>query len=336
MGRSGLDFKLLFEAVPGLYLVLAVDSELTILGASDAYLRATMTVRDQIVGRPLFDVFPDNPADPEATGMRNLADSIARAIATRSPDTMAVQKYDVRRPDGEFEQRWWSPVNTPVSDETGTIRYIIHRVEDVTELVVARREGVALEARIATEQRRADLRFRDLVDLAPDGVIACDASGTILVVNVAAERMFKYSRTELVGKSVEILIPERVRSHHAGHIAAFVAAPSSRPMGSALQLMGRCKDGSEFPVEISLSPMRGENGLTISTAIRDISDRRTMERDLQRLAAIVASSEDAIIAEDLDAIVTSWNPAAEQIFGYSAKEMIGESMENVMLDGGLE
>src|SRR3569832_1395324 len=83
MARVALDFLLLFEAVPGLYLVLAPDRELTILGASDAYLRATMTARDAIVGKPLFEVFPDNPNDPEATGVRNLADSIARAIASR-------------------------------------------------------------------------------------------------------------------------------------------------------------------------------------------------------------------------------------------------------------
>jgi len=164
MARVALDFQLLFEAVPGLYLVLAPDHELTILGASDAYLRATMTTRDAIVGRPLFEVFPDNPGDPEATGVRNLADSIARAIGTRAADAMEIQKYDVRRPDGTFEQRWWSPVNTPAIDATGTIRYIIHRVEDATELVNARSEGAALEARVAAEQHRADVRFRDLVE----------------------------------------------------------------------------------------------------------------------------------------------------------------------------
>jgi len=336
MARVALDFQLLFEAVPGLYLVLAPDRELTILGASDAYLRATMTARDAIVGKPLFEVFPDNPSDPEATGVRNLADSIARAIATRAADSMDIQKYDVRRPDGTFEQRWWSPVNTPAIDATGTLRYIIHRAEDITELVNARREGAALEARVAAEQHRADVRFRDLVELAPDGVIACDARGTILVVNLAAERMFQYSRDELVGKSIDMLVPDAARGRHAKHIASFVGAPSARPMGSGLELAGRRKDGSEFPIEISLSPVHGDNGITVSTAIRDITERRAIEHDLQRLAAIVDSSEDAIIAETFAGVVTSWNTSAERMFGYSAKEMIGSSIGVLMLEDGLE
>jgi PAS domain S-box-containing protein len=331
-----LDFRTLFEAAPGLYLALAPDRPLTILGASDAYLRATLTQREDIIGRPLFDVFPDNPADTEATGTRNLAASIARAIATRAADTMAIQKYDVRRPDGAFEERWWSPVNTPVVDGAGEIRYVLHRVEDVTELVHARRHGVALEERIAVAQQRADLQFRDLVDLAPDGVVACDAKGTILLVNVAAERMFGYSRAELVGGSIDVLVPTRYRTRHGGHVATFVAAPSSRPMGSGLELTGLRKDGSEFPVEISLSPMRGDAGFAVSTAIRDITARRAIERDLQRLAAIVDSSEDAIVAETLTGEVIAWNASAERMFGYTAQEMVGASVAALMPDGSID
>ncbi|HEX8110425.1 MAG TPA: PAS domain S-box protein, partial [Kofleriaceae bacterium] len=331
-----LDFRALFEAAPGLYLVLAPDPGLTILAASDAYLRATMTERAAIVGRGLFDVFPDNPADPEATGTRNLSASIARAIATREPDTMAVQKYDVRRPDGTFEQRWWSPVNTPVLDGDHAVRYILHRAEDVTELAHARREGVALEARIAAEQQRADLRFRDLVDLAPEGVIVCDAESTVLLVNVAAERMFGFARTELIGHPVEMLIPERARPRHAAHIARFAAAPSTRPMGAGRELAGLRKDGSEFPVEISLSPMRTAGALTILTAIRDITERRKIERDLERLAAIVDSSEDAIVGETLGGDVTSWNISAERMFGYTAREMLGQSIAKLLPGGRLD
>ena len=333
---QALDFRALFEAAPALYLVLAPDRDLTILGASETYLHAMMTTRESSVGRPVFDVFPDNPADPEATGSRNLAASIARVVATRKPDTMAIQKYDIRRPDGEFEQHWWAPVNTPVLDETGAVRYIIHRVEDVTELVRARREGAALEARIGLEQQRADLRFRDLVDLAPDGIVACDKDGTILLVNVAAEKMFRYSRTELIGKPIDVLIPDRYRARHGRHVAGFAARPSARPMGSGLELTGLRKDGSEFPVEISLSPLRGDGGLTISAAIRDITERRAIERDLQRLAAIVDSSEDAIVTETLAGEVTSWNASAERMFGYSAKEMLGGSIAKLVPDGTLD
>jgi signal transduction histidine kinase/CheY-like chemotaxis protein len=128
------DFRRLFESAPGLYLVL--DSDLRIVGASDAYLGATMTQREEIVGRGIFDVFPDNPDDPEASGVSNLRASLERVVRRRVPDTMAVQKYDIRRPaeeGGGFEERHWSPRNVPVLDDDGELAYIIHRVEDVTE-----------------------------------------------------------------------------------------------------------------------------------------------------------------------------------------------------------
>ena len=126
----------MFEAAPGLYLVL--DPQLQIVAVSEAYLQATMTKREEILGRGLFDVFPDNPDDPQATGVRNLQKSLDRVRDKLVADTMAVQKYDIRRPPeqgGGFEERFWSPVNSPVLDEQSRLEYIIHRVEDVTEYV---------------------------------------------------------------------------------------------------------------------------------------------------------------------------------------------------------
>src|SRR6185503_9481695 len=136
------DFRVLFESAPGLYLVLTPD--LTIVAVSNAYVSATMTKREEILGRQLFDVFPDNPDDPNATGTDNLRASLARVLTKKRPDAMAVQKYDIRKPESEgggFEERHWSPVNSPVLRADGTIAYIIHRVEDVTEFVRLKREG---------------------------------------------------------------------------------------------------------------------------------------------------------------------------------------------------
>src|SRR5688572_14228721 len=97
-----------------------------------------MTQRAAILGRGIFDVFPDNPSDPNATGVTNLSASLQRVLESGVPDTMPLQKYDILRPEeagGGFEERFWSPLNTPVIDRNGTVRYIIHRVEDVTEFV---------------------------------------------------------------------------------------------------------------------------------------------------------------------------------------------------------
>jgi signal transduction histidine kinase len=133
------EFRLLFDAAPGLFLVLRPDSpHFTIAAVTEAYLQATMTRREQMLGRGLFEVFPDNPQDPSADGVSNLRSSLNRAIAHKLADKMAVQKYDIRRPEregGGFEIRYWSPVNTPVFDAAGKLIYLIHRVEDVTELV---------------------------------------------------------------------------------------------------------------------------------------------------------------------------------------------------------
>jgi signal transduction histidine kinase/CheY-like chemotaxis protein len=158
-----LDFRSLFESAPGCYLVL--DPELVIVAVSDAYLQATMTRRKDILGRGLFEVFPDNPDDPEATGVGNLRASLDRVRRGRVPDTMAVQQYDIRRPDAEgggFEVRYWSPLNTPVLGADGELVYIIHRVEDVTEFVRLQERGTQQQQRNARMEREILQRSKEL------------------------------------------------------------------------------------------------------------------------------------------------------------------------------
>jgi signal transduction histidine kinase/CheY-like chemotaxis protein len=154
------DFEALFQAAPSPYLVL--DPELFIVAVSDAYLAATMTSRSDILGRNLFDVFPDNPNDPAADGVRNLHASLDRVRERRVPDTMAVQKYDIRRPDGSFEERHWSPVNTPVLDDRGRVRFIIHRVEDVTDFVRLKAEGSVMEMELVKRSRELQTANEEL------------------------------------------------------------------------------------------------------------------------------------------------------------------------------
>jgi PAS domain-containing protein len=153
-GRASSGLRSLFQAVPGSYLVL--DPELVIVAVSDAYLRDTMTVRQEILGRGLFEVFPDNPDDPEADGEGNLRASLDRVRRQLVPDTMAVQKYDIRRPEGGgFEVRYWAPVNTPVLGRDGELAYILHSVDDVTEFVRLEQLGTA------QQHLAADLRMRN-------------------------------------------------------------------------------------------------------------------------------------------------------------------------------
>jgi PAS domain S-box-containing protein len=164
------DFRILFESVPGLYLVLLTDDPIfTIVAVSDAYAAATMTKREEILGHGLFDIFPDNPADPAADGVHNLRASLLQVLNKKAADTMPVQKYDIRRPmseGGGFEERYWSPINSPVIGEAGRVEYIIHRVEDVTEFVWLKQAGTAQdrltdELRVRTTQVEAELSLRN-------------------------------------------------------------------------------------------------------------------------------------------------------------------------------
>ncbi len=154
MDAAGLNFQLLFEESPDVLLVLLPDSpRFTMVAATKQRLIATHTTKEQILGRGLFEIFPDNPDDPSANGAANLRASLERVLATKAPDTMAVQKYDIALPDGQFEVKYWSPRNIPVLSPAGEVQYILHRAVDVSDLARASEEGQELRGRTADMER---------------------------------------------------------------------------------------------------------------------------------------------------------------------------------------
>jgi PAS domain S-box-containing protein len=334
---SAPDFRLLFQSAPGCCLVLTPD--LTIVAVTDAYLHATMTKRDEILGRRLFDVLPDNPDDPGATGVANLLRaSIGRVLAHRRTDTMAVQKYDIRRPESEgggFEERHWSPVNSPVIGEDGRVAYIIHCVEDVTDIVRLKREGSEQDRAIRELSVRSEERYSQLLDTAPDAMIVVGADGRIHLANAQTEKLFGYARSELIGQRLDVLIPERFRHGHGGHLAHFFTSPSTRSMGSGLELFGCRKDGTELSIEVSLSPLRTEHGLTVSASIRDISERKRMEAAAKlladRLASAVESIQDAFALFDDDDRLVLCNSVYRRLIGDALPgPLVGQSYEHLL------
>jgi PAS domain S-box-containing protein len=180
-----------------------------------------------------------------------------------------------------------------------------------------------------TQRKKEEARFRNLLEAAPDAMVIVDSQGLIQLVNAQTERLFGYSRAELIGQRVEILVPSRYQGRHAADREGYARSPHARSMGAGLELYGRRKDGSEFPVEVSLSPLETSEGTLISSAIRDITERKKTEEALQekdeKLRLLVRGVKDyAILMLDPDGRITNWSEAAERIKGYCAEEIIGE------------
>jgi PAS domain S-box-containing protein len=314
------DFRAVFESLPGLYLVLQADApRYTIVAASDAYMRQTLTERQAIVGRGMFEVFPENPDDPDTTAGQNFSASFRRVIAHRAPDTMPIQRHDIRRPPaqgGGFEERWWRPVNSPVFGPDGDIAYIVHCAEDVTSLV---RLGQDSQEALNEKQQWV----RELFEGAPDAIFIAGPDGRCTDANSAACRLLGYSRQEIVGRSIVDFVPQEDLARQAAlkrHILAGGVEVSEWQL--------RRKDGTYVPVELSANAL--PNGFMQGIA-RDLTDRHAAEAALRMSEAmfsgIVSISADAIISIDEDRRIIIFNEGAEKTFGYSKAEAIGAPLD---------
>lgn len=198
------------------------------------------------------------------------------------------------------------------------------RLQKASQALLASREALA----ISNERHKAEERFRALLEAAPDAMVIVDEAGSIVLVNAQTESLFGYTRTGLLGQRAEMLVPVRLRDQIPHLSGGYFADPKARATGAGLGLYGLRKNGTEFPVEISLSPLETEEGTLVCSAIRDVTNRKKAEETLRRsedsLRLAAENVKDyAILTLDLEGRVTSWNAGAQRVKGYTADEIIG-------------
>jgi protein-histidine pros-kinase len=194
----------------------------------------------------------------------------------------------------------------------GKVEYILLSKKDVTQLKTLR------------DAKQVEARFRDLLESMPDGIVMVNSTGRIVFSNTQAEALFGYPGGAMRGKPIEMLLPERYRGGHVGHRSNYFSQPRTRTMGVGLDLYGLRQDGSEFPVEISLSPLRTEEGDLVMSAIRDSSERKKAE---QKFRGLLESAPDAIIIVNRQGKIALVNSQAEKLFGYTREELIEQKIE---------
>jgi PAS domain S-box-containing protein len=173
-------------------------------------------------------------------------------------------------------------------------------------------------------------QLRLFAEAMPNAIVVVDETGGLVLVNAQAERLFGYARDELLGRPLDVLVPERYRGGHQAVRATFWRAPSTRAMGAGRELFGLRKDGVEVPIEIGLNPIDLSPGQFVLASIVDLTERKRAQEMQQTMAAIVEAADDAIVTKTLDGIIRTWNPGAERMLGYTAAEIVGEPVTRLI------
>lgn len=309
-----IDYQLLFESTPELHLVLLPN--LTIADVSDAYLAATMTKREAITGRDIFEVFPDNPNDSGGHEVVNLRTSLTYVLERKTPHRMAVQKYNIRRPDGSSEELFWALMNNPVVNTNGEIICIMISVVDVTTQELERKEGEATA-------KKTQLILQNYIESLKDYLaFSIDRQYRILNFNSA----FKEATARGYGTTIELEVDI---------LDCITSATDKEKAKGNFDLALRGKKhvaieeyGSQERryFETSYTPIvDDQGGITgVSVLTCNMTERKKSELEVVRLTSIINSTVDSVITKTLDGVITGWNQGAQRLFGYSESDAVGK------------
>ena len=292
--KSEERFRLVVELAPNAIVMVGPTGLIEMVNAQTE--RVFGYTRVELLGKPIEILVPERYR-PHHPGLRKsfFADPVSRPMGAGR------DLYGLRKDGSEF------PVEiglNPIETDEGTM--VLSAIVDISA------------------RKRLEERFRLVVESAPNAIVMIGPTGLIEMVNAQTERVFGYTRVELLGKPIEMLVPERYRPNHPGLRKSFFADPVSRPMGAGRDLYGLRKDGSEFPVEIGLNPIETDEGTMVLSAIVDISARKRLE---ERFRLVVESAPNAIVMIGPTGLIEMVNAQTERVFGYTRVELLGKPIE---------
>ena len=281
----------LIEASLDPLVTISADGKIT--DVNEAATKVTGVPREKLIGTDFSNYFTEPEKAQE--GYRQV---FAKGMVTDYPLT-------IRHADGQLTDVLYNA--SVYRDERGNVL------------------GIFAAARDITGRKKAEEKFRSLLEAAPDSIVIVNKDGRIVLVNAQTQKLFGYEREELLDQPVEILVPQRFRGAHPGHRTNFFAKPGARSMGAGLELFGQRKDGTEFQVEISLSPLETEEGMLVSSAIRDVTAQKLAS---QYARSLIEASLDPLVTISVDGKITDVNEATTKVTGVSREKLIGTDFTN--------
>jgi len=315
--ESGAKYRGLLEAAPDAMVVVNPAGEIVLLNVQAE--KHFGYRRDELVGQKVKNIIPEGFAERLiADGTRSAAEALAQQIGT------GIELSGRRKDGSEF------PIEimlSPLESAEGTL--ITAAIRDISIRKNAERHLAQMEG-----------RYRGLLEAAPDAMVVVNPAGEIVLLNVQAEKQFGYRRDELVGQQVKNVIPEGFAERLIADGTRSAAEALAQQIGTGIELSGRRKDGSEFPIEIMLSPLESAEGTLITAAIRDISVRKTAERHLAqmegRYRGLLEAAPDAMVVVNPAGEIVLLNVQAEKQFGYRRDELVGQRVKNIIPEGFAE